>query len=242
MAAKSGVWRALGAAGPGAWRAAAFRRALAAELEATAADPRAALRLPRGALDRRADDSLAVLAALGAAASRDAARRHRLRDAALRSGLAELTLDRLQSADESRRVEAARVCGLLGLTEAGYWLERLLRDDRRDVRIAAARALGRLGGRAACESLKRAALYRRGPAARLAVELARAAPDHYLEGELRDPANSTILPILALAAELRRDAAAVPDLIPLLDAESPRTRLFARHALLSLRRAGSWAS
>lgn len=81
------------------------------------------------------------------------------------------------------------------------------------------RALG-----AACESLKRAALYRRGPAARLAVELGRAAPDHYLESE----------PVLALAAELRRDAAAVPDLLPLLDADSPRTRLFARHALLSL--------
>jgi HEAT repeat protein len=76
---------------------------------------------------------------------------------------------------------------------------------------------------------------RRAPVNRLAIELARAAPDLYIETRLADPRESGIRSSLVAAAALRRRRATVPALRRLAAAGTERERIVACSALWRLR-------
>jgi HEAT repeat protein len=114
--------------------------------------------------------------------------------------------------------------------------ERLVDPDP-SVRAAAARALGRIGGARSAEALVLAARASRLGAGRLARELARSAPDFFLETALVRPENRQIRATLALAAGLRgRSTAVAEQLLALLEGD-PAERVVACHALGALRHA-----
>jgi HEAT repeat protein len=108
--------------------------------------------------------------------------------------------------------------------------ERLLDPDRR-VRAVAASALGRIGGGRSAEALLHALRTCRLGAGRLSRELARAAPDFFLESALVRPENRKIRATLALTAGLRgRSSAVAEQLLALLEGD-PAERAAACHAL-----------
>jgi HEAT repeat protein len=114
--------------------------------------------------------------------------------------------------------------------------ERMLDPDKR-VRAAAASALGRIGGGRSSEALLHALRTCRLGAGRLARELARAAPDFFLEAALVRPENRVIRATLALTAGLRgRSSEVAEQLMALLEGD-PAERAAACHALGSLHHA-----
>jgi HEAT repeat protein len=96
-------------------------------------------------------------------------------------------VDELVARQSSTRELAAQLCGWLEIEAAVPWLEMRLLDRNRRVRLASARALGRLGGALAAEALLRATGRARIPESRLIVELAKAAPHLFLEQVIADP-------------------------------------------------------
>lgn len=127
----------------------------------------------------------------------------RLRNA-LTGGSRAALVDALVAGPSATRELAAQLCGLLELEEAVPWLEARLQDRNRRVRLAATRALGRIGGARSGEALLRAAGRARIPASRLCVELAKAAPLLFLERVLADPDWSAERPLVITALGLRR--------------------------------------
>lgn len=109
------------------------------------------------------------------------------------------------------RAAAARLCGALRLTEAVIWIEDLVQDENPKVRDSAIRALGRMGGRRAVESLMasidRIAMHR------LAITLAQTATDLDIEALMRQPASEKAAVVTVLACGLRRDHLRVPPLL-----------------------------
>jgi HEAT repeat protein len=140
-------------------------------------------------------------------------------------------VDGLSDRDPSVRAASARGCGADGVERAVPLLgERLLDPDRR-VRAAAAGALGKIGGARSAEALLRALRSGRLGAGRLARELARSAPDFFLETALSRPENRQIRAALALTAGLRgRSSAVAEQLLALLEGD-PSERAAACHAL-----------
>jgi HEAT repeat protein len=128
-----------------------------------------------------------------------------------RAGLRAELLDSLASPDAQTRWAGAKLCGSLRLAEAVPWLSDLLQDPDEAVRDAAARALGRTGGRRAVEALMGAVDSL--PAVRLAVDVARAASDIDLDGLLRKGGSATEGVVVALACGLRADALRFPRLV-----------------------------
>src|SRR5260221_4846564 len=128
-----------------------------------------------------------------------------------RAGLDAETLDALVDPAPVVRRAAARLCGALRLSEAVAWLSDLLQDSDANVRVAAARALGRTGGRRAVEALMGAA--ERFSAHELAINLAHAASDIDLEGLLRAEGGGPAAVPVALACGLRADALRFPRLV-----------------------------
>ena len=112
-------------------------------------------------------------------------------------------VDRLDAHASADRELAAHLCGVLELDEAVPWLETRLQDRNRRVRLASARALGRIGGTRGAEALLRAADRARIPASRLTVELAKAAPHLFLEEAVADPEWEAVRPLLIAALGLR---------------------------------------
>ena len=133
---------------------------------------------------------------------------------ALRTGgvLAEIT-DALDSEHVQERMGAARLAGTARIPGAVPWLARLLGDRDHCVRRTAAKALGRIGGAAASDALVRAIQRRRLSADRLAADLARAAPDRYLEDLMARPPGRDVAGHAAVAYGLRRDG----DVLELLE-------------------------
>src|SRR5256884_5116969 len=72
-----------------------------------------------------------------------------------RGGLGGELLDALASPEPATRAAAAQLCGAMRLAEAVAWLSDLLSDPDEKVRVAAARGLGRTGGRRAGDPLVR---------------------------------------------------------------------------------------
>ncbi len=145
-------------------------------------------------------------------------------------------IDCLADTDPGRRLLAVRACAALQLPDALYPLRTRLADRDHSVRVAAARALGRIGGRAAADGLVDALLNRRLRMSRLAIELGRAAPDFYLVEALRSTAMERIHAALALAASIQRSRANVEPLTEQLGSPSPRDRRAAARALAAIDR------
>jgi len=139
------------------------------------------------------------------------AQQWRVTQAIHKAGLDAELLDSLASPDGPTRAAAAKLCGALRLPEAVPWLTDLLADDDESVRDAAARALGRTGGRRAVDALMGAV--DRFPSERLAVDVAHAASDIDLDGLLRTERGPRAGVVVALACGLRADALRFPRLV-----------------------------
>jgi HEAT repeat protein len=129
--------------------------------------------------------------------------RRRRRATAAEMGLDDAVVDGLRHPDARVRAASARSCGAVRMEAALPLLaERLLDPDHR-VRGAAAGALGRIGGARSADALLHALRTGRVAAGRIIRELARSAPDHYLEAALELPENRQARAALAVAAGLR---------------------------------------
>ena len=178
-------------------------------------------------LDARASDLIGNIGAVGPAIAAVMHRpdltlvqQWRVTRVISRAGLGAELLDSLVSPDAATRAAAAELCGALRMADAVAWLADLLDDPDDKVRIAAARALGRTGGRRAVDALMSAV--DRFPASRLAVDLARAASDLDLDGLLRMGGSAGTTVVVALACGLRGDALRFPRLVALArDRKSP---------------------
>jgi len=124
-------------------------------------------------------------------------------------------LDGLSSSVDATRVRCARLSGALRIEEAVPWLGSLLGHSNDEVQSAAARALGRLGGARSADALVRALYWRRGVKMRVVLELARSAPDHYLEVALFNPDLVDVRQHIAIAIGLRRLTSSIPALLRL---------------------------
>ena len=117
----------------------------------------------------------------------------------------------LVSPNPLTRAAAAQLCGALRLTESVLWIDDMIRDKNPKVRDSAIRALGRMGGRRAVESLMtsidRIAMHR------LAITLAQAATDLDIELLMRQPASEKAAVVTVLACGLRRDHLRIPPLL-----------------------------
>ena len=127
------------------------------------------------------------------------------------SKMSEELMNSLVSPNPLTRAAAAQLCGALRLTESVLWIEDMLRDKNPKVRDSAIRALGRMGGRRAVESLMTSidmiAIHR------MAITLAQAATDMDIELLMRQPASEKAAVVTVLACGLRRDHLRVPPLL-----------------------------
>lgn len=128
-----------------------------------------------------------------------------------RSGLGRELVDSLVSPDPAARASAAQLCGAIRLSEAVLWIGDLLGDPNIQVREAAIRALGRLGGRRAVDTMM--AAVDRVPMYRLAISLSQAASDIEIETLIRQPKSERAAVATVLACGLRRDSLRVPPLL-----------------------------
>lgn len=171
-----------------------------------------------------------VLVELTARLPHDSLALARLYAAFKRSGTINAAMDGLASRDAAVRVRNARIVGALRVEPATALLAPLLSSGDRTVAEAAARALGRIGGVRAAETLLQA-IQRGGPSRILVVELARAAPDLFLEVALSGPRNTGVHAAAALAAGLRRRQVSVGPLLALLINGTRRQRDISCRAL-----------
>jgi HEAT repeat protein len=148
-----------------------------------------------------------------------------------RSGALDQIMDGLAVRDRDIQMRSVRLAGALRLEAVVPWLETSLASSYAPLRAAAARALGRIGGVRAANALVRGLSWRRGSTARLVMELARAAPDLYLEARLVDPELRRIRSSLALAAGLRRRRTTIPALLDLLETGSRTERVVSARAI-----------
>jgi HEAT repeat protein len=155
-------------------------------------------------LDARDLDAGSVVEEVTHSLSAGSPRLHRLIAALADSGSLAAIVDGLAHPHAGRRQRCARLAGALRLDATTPWLAELLSAREPYVRQAACRALGRIGGVAATESLIAALRARRIAPGRLVIELARAAPDLYLESCLNLPKNASVRPSLVAALALRR--------------------------------------
>jgi HEAT repeat protein len=146
-------------------------------------------------------------------------------------GVGDDLLDGLRHPDPDVRAAGVRRCGSARLEAAIPLLAERLLDPHPQVRGAAAGALGRIGGARAADALLRAARTRRLAGGRLARELARGAPDHYLEPALQRPENRGVRPVLALAAGLRGRSDEIGPLLIEMAGGSEEERAAAYHVL-----------
>ena len=148
----------------------------------------------------------------------------------MNSGAVDGTVERLASATVQDRVGAVRTIGALRLHDAVPRVAPLLAARERPVSNAAARALGRIGG-AQCASALLRAIHHGRASRRFVAELARAAPDLFVESALREAERPGVRSALALAAGLRRRRTATTYLISLVQRGTRRERVVGCRAL-----------
>ncbi|HET7421847.1 MAG TPA: HEAT repeat domain-containing protein [Candidatus Dormibacteraeota bacterium] len=146
------------------------------------------------------------------------------------SRVADDLVDQLTAKGVHERASGARLVGALRLNEAVAWLVPLLNARDASVAGAAARALGRIGG-VTCANALLTAIQRRGLNRRLVAELARGAPDQFVETALAETQRPGVRPALAIAAGLRRRRTATSALIALLERGSRKERVISCRAL-----------
>lgn len=146
------------------------------------------------------------------------------------SKAADAVVERMSSRSVRDRVTGARIAGALRIYETVPWLSPLLVAQEPAVADAAARALGKIGGSSSASALL-FAIRRRGPNRRLISELARGAPDLFVESALDERQKPTVRPALAVAAGLRRRHTAISHLAALVQRGSRRERVISCRAL-----------
>ncbi|MFI5281760.1 MAG: HEAT repeat domain-containing protein [Candidatus Dormibacterales bacterium] len=155
-----------------------------------------------------------------------------------RAGISDKVVDRLAATDPALQARSAEIVGALRLEQAVPWLAPLLAVRDRTVREAAARALGRIGGGRSADALM-CAIERSGLSRILIVELARAAPDLFLESALNHAPRAGVRSAAAAAAGLRRRRSAVGPLTALLASGSRSERAMSCRALGWI---GAWSA
>jgi HEAT repeat protein len=148
----------------------------------------------------------------------------------MNSGSIDAAVERLDAKFIPHRVGAARTIGALRLHDAVGRVAPLLAAKERVVVDAAARALGRIGGAQSADAIL-FAIHRRGASRRFVAELARSAPDMFLESALGEPFRPSVRAAVALAAGLRRRRTATSHLIALVHRGSRRERVVSCRAL-----------
>jgi HEAT repeat protein len=146
------------------------------------------------------------------------------------SKTADALVERMSSKSVRDRVTSARIAGALRIYEIVPWLRPLLSAKDPAVTDAAARALGKIGGSPSASALL-FAIRRRGPNRRLISELARGAPDFFIESAIGEPQKPTVRPALAIAAGLRRRHTAISHLATLVQRGNRRERVISCRAL-----------
>ena len=146
------------------------------------------------------------------------------------SKAADAVVERMGSKSVRDRVTGARIAGALRIYETVPWLSPLLAAQDPSVADAAARALGKIGGNPSASALL-FAIRRRGPNRRLISELARGAPDLFIESAIGERQKPTVGPALAIAAGLRRRHTAISHLAMLVQRGSRRERVISCRAL-----------
>jgi HEAT repeat protein len=146
------------------------------------------------------------------------------------SNVADRIVENLAVKNIHERVAASRLVGALRMYDATAWLVPLLAARDPSVVDAAARALGRIGGSRSAVALM-AAIQRRGQSRRFISELARSAPDFFLESAIEERHRPPVGPAVAIAAGLRRRRTAISPLIALLDRGTHKERVIACRAL-----------
>lgn len=144
--------------------------------------------------------------------------------------LANRVIDGLGSRDATVRSRCARMAGAFRMEDAVPWIAQLLWAKESIVRVAAARALGRIGGIRSANALLMA-IQRLGPRPVLIVALSRAAPDLYLETILSRRQPHAVQPAVAIAAGLRRRRTAIAPIVAQMGAGSSRFRTAGNRAL-----------
>ena len=181
-------------------------------------------------IDDRHVDVAAVLEEVSRGLDRDSAEMERLIASFRNTGTADRIVANLEAPSARQRTAAARAVGALRMYEAGSGVAELLAAPERRVVEAAARALGRIGGTPSATALI-TAIQRHGVSRRLVSELARSAPDYFVEAALEEPQRPSVRPALALAAGLRHRRSAAPQLTALARRGSRRERMIACRAL-----------
>lgn len=154
----------------------------------------------------------------------------RLRVGFLNSGTADRMVEQMTAKSPEQRISSARVFGALRMYDGVPWLAGLLESREHKVADAAARALGKIGGASSAAAIV-TAIQRRGTNRRLVAELARSAPDLFIESAIRDGHRPSVRPSLVMAAGLRRRRAAIAPLIEVLEKGTRRERAIACRAL-----------
>ena len=160
----------------------------------------------------------------------DSAAMERLVAALVNSGAVDELIDGLESRPMQQRAAAVRALGALRMYDAVPWIAPLLAASERPVYDAAARMLGTIGGAHSATAIL-AAIQRRGLNRRLVSELARSAPDQFVEAALSQPLKPGMRPALALASGLRRRRTATTALTTLAAHGSRRERMISCRAL-----------
>jgi len=181
-------------------------------------------------LGEKDDDFALVLYRITKPLACDSVELRRLMAEFRNSGIADAAIERLSADSRSARLQSARILGALRMPQAVTWLAPLLESKDRAVADAAARALGRIGGAQSARVLLMA-IQRAGLRRTLIGELARAAPDLFLEVTLGEPQRPGLKPAAALAAGLRRRQTAVGPLVALLMHGTTRERVTSCRAL-----------
>jgi HEAT repeat protein len=184
-------------------------------------------------------DAGAELLRVAGAHPRGSAETRRLR-LALDADSRNAVVDLLAARQTPLRLLAVRLCGALELEESVPWLELRLSDRNRSVREAAARSLGRIGGLRAADALLRAIPRERVPWYRLTIEITRAAPSHYLESAVGDPAWHEQRPAIMVGLALRSPDIAVAEFLAATPIAGPRDLIAACHVLARSAGATSW--
>jgi HEAT repeat protein len=148
----------------------------------------------------------------------------------MNSGAVDAAIERFDAKSIHHRVAAVRAIGAIRLYEAVGRVAPLLASRERPVSYAAARALGRIGGAQSASALL-SAIHRRGASRRFMSELARSAPDLFIESALTEPARPGVRAALALAAGLRRRRTAISQLVSLVQHGGRRERIVSCRAL-----------
>lgn len=198
--------------GAGQARASLARSRLRARLAAVASGARDGVALDLG---DPMIDTAAVVSAVTAPYGSGTAELGRIVGALQASGIYGTVLDQLTAQQPGPRARSATLAGALRIEAAVPTLVALLSASERPVRNAAARALGRIGGARSAAGLLRAVRHgARGPT--IVIQLARAAPDLFLEAALNEAEIGAAAVAVAAAAGLRRRSAAVRPLVNLM--------------------------